>query len=147
MELALKEAERAAQSGEVPVGAVLILDDGTVIAQDHNRRESDHDPTAHAEMLVIRAASQKLGRWRLTGTTLLVTLEPCIMCAGAIILSRIDRLVFATRDPKAGAVLSLYQALSDDRLNHRVAIHEGLYQQQAQTLLRDFFRARRIKDK
>ncbi|WP_430626367.1 nucleoside deaminase [Sulfobacillus thermotolerans] len=98
-------------------------------------------------MLVIRAASQKLGRWRLTGTTLLVTLEPCIMCAGAIILSRIDRLVFATRDPKAGAVLSLYQALSDDRLNHRVAIHEGLYQQQAQTLLRDFFRARRIKDK
>lgn len=143
MELALQEAERAAQSGEVPVGAVLIREDGTVVAKDHNRREGDQDPTAHAEMLVIREGAQKLGRWRLTGTTLLVTLEPCIMCAGAVILSRVDRVVFGARDPKAGAVFSLYGVLADERLNHRPEVLEGVYQEEAQKLLREFFRARR----
>ncbi|MCL4493278.1 MAG: tRNA adenosine(34) deaminase TadA [Firmicutes bacterium] len=143
MELALQEAKNAAQSGEVPVGAVLIREDGTILAKNHNRREQDHDPSAHAEMLVIREASQKLSRWRLSGTTLLVTLEPCIMCAGAIILSRIDCVVFATADPKGGAVRSLYQILEDTRLNHRVEVREGIGQESAQLLLRNFFRARR----
>ncbi|OLZ11135.1 tRNA-specific adenosine deaminase [Sulfobacillus thermosulfidooxidans] len=143
MELALQEAKNAAQSGEVPVGAVLIREDGTVLAKNHNRREQDHDPTAHAELLVIREAAQKLGGWRLNGTTLLVTLEPCIMCAGAIILSRIDRLIYATPDPKGGAVHSLYQTLSDARLNHQVEVISGLQQEAAQNLLREFFRARR----
>ncbi|WP_347474784.1 tRNA adenosine(34) deaminase TadA [Sulfobacillus thermosulfidooxidans] len=143
MELALQEAKNAAQSGEVPVGAVLIRDDGTVLAKNHNRREQDHDPTAHAELLVIREAAQKLGGWRLNGTTLLVTLEPCIMCAGAILLSRIDRLIYATPDPKGGAVHSLYQTLNDARLNHQVEVMSGLQQEAAQNLLREFFRARR----
>ncbi len=143
MQIALREADRAAQLGEVPVGAVLVRGDGSIVAQNHNRREIDQDPTAHAEMLVIREASQKLGTWRLTGMTLLVTLEPCIMCAGAIILSRLDCVVFSTTDPKSGAVGSLYNILNDDRLNHRVAVLEGLYQEQSRKLLQDFFRERR----
>ena len=143
MELALQEANNAAQSGEVPVGAVLIREDGIILAKNHNRREQDHDPTAHAEILVIREAAQKLGGWRLAGTTLLVTLEPCIMCAGAIVLSRIDRLVYATTDPKAGAVHSIYELLTDDRLNHRVEVFSGLQQHAAQAMLQEFFRVRR----
>ncbi len=143
MELALQEAKNAAQSGEVPVGAVLIREDGAILAKNHNRREVDHDPSAHAEMLVIREAAQKLGGWRLSGTTLLVTLEPCIMCAGAMILSRLDRLVFATADPKAGAVRSLYEILDDKRLNHRVEVCEGPGRESAQALLQEFFRSRR----
>jgi tRNA(adenine34) deaminase len=143
MQMALQEAERAAQLGEVPVGAVLIREDGTIVAKNHNRREQDYDPTAHAEMLVIREAAMYLGNWRLSGMTLLVTLEPCIMCAGAIILSRLDRVVFSTRDPKGGAVSSLYQVLNDERLNHRVEVLEGLYQERSRAMLQDFFRCRR----
>ena len=147
MELALQEAKNAAQSGEIPGGAFLIREDGTILAKNHNRREQDHDPSAHAEMLVIREGAQKLGGWRLGGTTLLVTLEPCIMCAGAIILSRIKCVVYAAADPKAGAVRSLYEILGDKRLNHRVEVCEGVGRENSQILLQEFFQSRRHNKK
>lgn len=142
MALALEEAESAAASGEVPVGAVVV-GDGALLARDRNRTRELADPTAHAEILALRAAAAKLGDWRLTGCTLYVTLEPCAMCSGAIVLSRIDRLVFAAHDPKAGMSGSLGNIVQDERLNHRVRVDTGVMAEQASTLLRGFFRERR----
>jgi tRNA(adenine34) deaminase len=143
MRLALEQAEVAASVGEVPVGAVLMSSSGLVIARNYNRRESDHDPTAHAEMLTIREAAEILGQWRLTGTVLAVTLEPCLMCAGAIILARISRLIYGASDPKTGAVSSLFTTLNDSRLNHQVVVEGGLLAESSRELLQAFFRERR----
>ncbi len=143
MRLALEQAEVAARVGEVPVGAVLMSSSGLVIARNYNRRESDHDPTAHAEMRTIREAAEILGRWRLTGTVLAVTLEPCLMCAGAIILARISRLIYGASDPKTGAVSSLFTTLNDSRLNHQVVVEGGLLAESSRELLQAFFRERR----
>lgn len=142
MDVALGEAALAADEGDVPVGAAIVWQ-GQVIARGRNQRELLHDPTAHAEILAITAAAEFLDSWRLTGCTLYVTLEPCLMCAGAIINSRIDRLVFAAADPKAGACGSLYSVLADARLNHRVEVVPGVRTEQASELLQAFFRAQR----
>ncbi|HPQ71663.1 MAG TPA: tRNA adenosine(34) deaminase TadA [bacterium] len=142
MELALAQARQAIEVGETPIGAVLVHE-GAVLAAAHNRREIDFDPTAHAEMLVLRAAAQTLGRWRLSGCTLYVTLEPCAMCAGALVLARIDRLVFGAHDPKAGAVESLYRLVDDARLNHRVQVTGGVLAEACGSMLSEFFRAKR----
>ncbi len=139
---ALKEAKAASATGEVPVGAVIVQD-GRIVARAHNQRRTLNDPTAHAEMIALTQASAAAGRWRLTDMTMYVTLEPCTMCAGALVLARIGRLVFATRDPKAGACGSLYNVVGDPRLNHRVPLTEGVLREQASGLLADFFRDRR----
>lgn len=144
MAAALKEAEKAAKKGEVPVGAVIVHE-GKVIARGHNKRELANDPAAHAEFLAIQAAAKKLGRWRLSGTTLFVTLEPCLMCMGAIILARIPRLVFGAFDPKAGACGSLYDISEDKRLNHRVHVTSGVMGTESQEALKDFFRKLRAE--
>ena len=146
MELALQQARIAGQLGDVPIGAVIAQGD-RVLASAHNRRIIDRDPTAHAEMLAIRKAAAELGDWRLSGCTLAVTLEPCCMCAGAIVLARINRLVYGAADPKAGAVASLYQLCSDPRLNHRVEINAGLQAEQCGAILTEFFRAQRAMGK
>ncbi|MDA8193199.1 MAG: tRNA adenosine(34) deaminase TadA [Thermaerobacter sp.] len=143
MRWALQEAQEAARAGEVPVGAVLLREDGTVLARNRNRRETDADPTAHAEMLVIREAARQTGGWRLAGATLVVTLEPCAMCAGAMVLSRIARVVYGADDPKGGAVRSLYQIADDPRLNHRLEVVAGVLCDEAAALLKEFFRERR----
>jgi len=142
MQEALALAREAAAAGEVPVGAVA-LHEGRVVGLGRNRREEDGDPTAHAELLALQAAARALGRWRLAGVTLVVTLEPCAMCAGAMVLGRIDRLVFGASDPKAGAVGSLLDLSQDPRLNHRFAVEHGLLAEASAALLRDFFRSRR----
>lgn len=145
MALALEEAARAEAMGEVPVGAVLVKD-GEVFESAHNLRESAHDPTAHAEMILLRGAALKQSAWRAVGTTLYVTLEPCIMCMGAIIQARVPRLVFGAMDPKAGACGSLYDFSTDLRLNHRVEVTSGVMAEEAGRLLKDFFqRLRRTK--
>jgi tRNA(adenine34) deaminase len=128
--------------GEVPIAAILVRNND-VLAAAHNLREALQDPTAHAEMIVIRKAAQQLSSWRLTGTTLYVTLEPCPMCAGAIVQSRIARLVFGAWDPKAGACGSLFDIPADHRLNHRVDLVGGVLEKESQTLLREFFRLKR----
>jgi tRNA(adenine34) deaminase len=142
MRLALKEAERAALSGDVPVGAVVLAPDGTVLATGHNEREATGDPTAHAEVLAIRRAASQLGAWRLTGCTLVVTLEPCTMCAGAIVQSRVDRVVYGARDEKAGAAGSLWDVVRDRRLNHRPEVILGVLERECATQLTSFFRDR-----
>ena len=142
MRRALELAHEAAIIGEVPVGA-LIVKAGTIIAAANNRRELLNDPTAHAELLAIRAAAQKLGSWRLPGTTLYVTLEPCAMCAGAMVLARIERLVYGAADPKSGAVRSLYRLADDQRLNHRLEITAGVLSADCSQLLKEFFEQRR----
>lgn len=142
MARALEWAAAAAAVGEVPVGAVLTAS-GTLVAEGNNRTVRDADPTAHAERLVIQAAARRRGDWRLGGTTLYVTLEPCAMCAGAIVLARIDRVVFAASDPKAGMAGSLYNLVQEPRLNHRVELDTGVLAQPAAEMLRAFFRARR----
>ncbi|MDX8413703.1 MAG: tRNA adenosine(34) deaminase TadA [Mariprofundales bacterium] len=142
MALALEQAELAAQSGEVPVGAVLRLADGQLF-QAHNAPISQHDVSAHAEIQVMRAACQSTANYRLLGAQLFVTLEPCLMCAGAIIHARIQRVVFAASEPKTGAVHSLYQVLSDMRFNHQPDVVGGVLQEAASTQLKDFFKARR----
>ena len=142
MRLALEEAERAVQSGDVPVGAVVLSRDGTVLATGHNEREATGDPTAHAEMLAIRRAAAQLGEWRLSGCTLVVTLEPCTMCAGAIVQSRLDRVVYGARDEKAGAAGSLWDVVRDRRLNHRPEVILGVLEQECAKQLTDFFRDR-----
>jgi tRNA(adenine34) deaminase len=144
MAIALEEAGMAALKGEIPVGAVAVLD-GRVVARGHNQRESLRDPTAHAEMLVLREAALRLGRWRLNGVRLYVTLEPCPMCAGAAVLSRISRLIFGCRDPRTGACGSLYTVVQDPRLNHRVEVEEGLRGEECARHLRDFFNGLRAK--
>ena len=142
MAVALEEARRAMEAGEVPVGAVMVYG-GEVIAQAHNRREGFQDPTAHAEMLALREAARKLGRWRLTGATMYVTLEPCAMCAGAMVLARLDRLVYGCDDPKAGACGSIFDIIREPGLNHRVEVVSGVFEKESQSLLKDFFKDRR----
>jgi len=142
MERALAEARLAATHGDVPIGAVIVRD-GEVIAAAGNRREADLDPTAHAEVLAIRRAAAALGGWRLPGTTLFVTLEPCAMCAGAIVLARIPRVVFAATDPKAGAAGSVLDVLGEIALNHRPEVTGGVLAEECGALLKDFFAARR----
>jgi tRNA(adenine34) deaminase len=142
MRAALEEARAAAADGDVPVGCVVVKD-GRIIARGRNRREADHDPTAHAEVLALREASRALGVWRLTGCTVVVTVEPCPMCAGALVLSRVDRLVYGCDDPKAGACGSLYDIPEDGRLNHRMAVVRGILEADCGNVLREFFQARR----
>ena len=143
---ALALAGRAADMGEVPIGAVLVKD-GKVIGRGFNRRESSKDPSSHAEMIAIRQAARRLDAWRLTGTTLYVTLEPCPMCMGAIILARVERLVFGSFDPKAGAAGSLYNLADDTRFNHRVEIASGVRVEECSDLLSGFFRELRRQKK
>jgi tRNA(adenine34) deaminase len=141
MRLALAEAEKATLTGDVPVGAVVLAADGTtVLARACNEREATGDPTAHAEILAVRRAAAATGEWRLTGCTLVVTLEPCVMCAGAIVQSRLDRVVYAATDPKAGAAGSLWDLIRDRRLNHRPEVVSGVLPTPAATLLSHFFR-------
>lgn len=142
MRRALELAREAAARGEVPVGAIVVRN-GEIVAEGSNRREEDKDPTAHAELLAIREAARSLGGWRLTGTTLYVTLEPCAMCAGALVLARVERLVYGADDPKAGAVRSLYRLVEDERLNHRVQVTPGILAEECGEVLREFFRRRR----
>ncbi|MBN2360147.1 MAG: nucleoside deaminase [Deltaproteobacteria bacterium] len=142
MQAALDQARQALEHADVPVGAVVVYD-GAIIAAAHNRREVDRDPLAHAEILALRAAAAHLGRWRLNGCTLYVTLEPCPMCAGALVNGRVDRLVYGTADPRAGACGSVLNVAADARLNHRVAVESGVLADQAAELLRAFFSDRR----
>jgi tRNA(adenine34) deaminase len=142
MAIAFKEAEAAFEKKEVPVGAVIVKD-GTVIAKAHNQVEMLQDPTAHAEIIAIGAAADHLGSWRLKGCTLYVTLEPCPMCAGAIVLSRMDRIVFGSYDPKMGACSTLYNVVQDERLNHRVEVIAGVMDDESRSLLREFFGRKR----
>lgn len=142
MQLALEQAREAATADEAPVGAVIVID-GRVIAVARNEREALRDPTAHAEMVAITQAAAALQNWRLENCTLYVTLEPCPMCAGAIVLARIPRVVFGARDPKGGAVRSLYQLLEDERLNHRVDVVEGVLSEPCGMVLSEFFKEKR----
>ena len=142
MRRALDLAERARSEGEVPVGAVLVMEDDC-IGEGWNRPISAHDPTAHAEIAALRAGATRLGNYRLPGATLYVTLEPCAMCAGAIILARIKRLVYAAADPRAGAAGSVFNILQSSQLNHRVELASGILEKEAATLLQTFFRERR----
>lgn len=144
MAQALALAEAAAGEGEVPVGAVVVRR-GTVVGQGRNRREALADPTSHAEVLALREAARARGSWRLEDCTLYVTLEPCVMCAGAVVQARVERLVFGCPDPKGGAVRSLYRICDDPRLNHRVAVAEGVLEERCSALLRGFFTALREK--
>ena len=146
MEEALKEAEAAAAEGEVPVGAVIVRD-GRIIARAHNRTRQDNDPTAHAEVLAIRMAAKVLGGWRLTGCSMFVTVEPCSMCAGAIVWSRLERLYIGAMDPKAGACGSLFNIPQDNRLNHYVEIETGLMGEECSNLMKDFFRKLRSEER
>jgi tRNA(adenine34) deaminase len=142
MQAALAEARLAAEAGEVPIGAVAVHD-GAIIARGQNRVLRDNDPTAHAEIITLRAAAAVLGNYRLNGCTLYVTLEPCAMCAGAMIHARLDRLVFAAADPKAGAAGSVLSVLNHPRLNHQMLIEQGTLADESADLLRSFFRERR----
>ena len=144
MGLALAEAQKAFDLGEVPIGAVLIMD-GQVVASGHNMRESWHDATAHAEMIAIREACEKLGRWRLTGLTLYVTIEPCPMCAGALVMSRVDRLVYGSADVKAGAIESIFNIAQNDALNHSMMVTAGIRANECAQIMKDFFKQRRKK--
>lgn len=145
MRNALELAARAGQAGEVPVGAVVVHE-SRVIAEAYNEREGKPSALAHAELLALERATAKLGRWRLSGCTLYVTLEPCVMCAGAIVQSRVDRVVYGATDPKGGAVDSLYQILADPRLNHRPQVEGGVLAQECGTILSEFFRNRRASN-
>ena len=143
MRAALEAAEEAAGTGDVPVGAVLLDESAEVVAVDRNRREELRDPTAHAEMLVLSARAREIGDWRLTGHTLVVTLEPCPMCAGAAVWARLDRIVYGAADPKAGAAWSLYNIPQDRRLNHRIDLVEGVLSDECSRLLESFFSDKR----
>ena len=144
MALALAEARRAAEAGEVPVGAVAVVD-GRVVAARHNEREASNDPTAHAEMLVLRDAAAHLGDWRLSEVTLVVTLEPCPMCAGALVAARVGRLVYGAVDPRAGACGTLYNLCVDPRLNHELPVTSGVAAEECSTLLTSFFAGKRAE--
>ncbi|MGH8949723.1 MAG: nucleoside deaminase [Acidimicrobiia bacterium] len=143
MRMALKAASEAMTAGDVPVGAVLLDSDGALVAVDRNRREALSDPTAHAEILVISARAREIDDWRLTGHTLVVTLEPCPMCAGAAVLARLDRIVYGAADLKAGAAWSLYNIPQDRRLNHRIDLIDGVLADECSALLTSFFADRR----
>ncbi len=144
MKAALSLAEKAAQLGEIPVGAIVVCN-GAVVGEAYNLKEAQANPLAHAELIAIKQASERLKAWRLSGCTLYVTLEPCGMCAGALVQSRIERVVYGTRDPKTGAVHSLYQMLSDQRLNHQVEVTDGVLAEESQSLLKKFFAELRKK--
>ncbi len=151
---ALELAQKAASIDEVPIGALVVLDHDPVtgallqtpeiVAEAYNVRESQKNPVGHAELLALQVASQKLGRWRLTGCTLYVTLEPCVMCAGAIVLSRVSRVVYGAKDPKAGAVESLYGVLNDERLNHRPEVVSAVCEAECSKIIKDFFAKKRM---
>lgn len=147
MRRALTLAHAAAQLGEVPVGAVVYRGDGTILAEAHNRRELDADPTAHAEMLALRAAARAAGSWRLEGCSIAVTLEPCPMCAGALVNARITRLVYGVPDPKMGCVDSLHRLCNEPRFNHRIEVASGVLADESAQILRDFFKLRRGTEK
>ncbi|HJB55829.1 MAG TPA: tRNA adenosine(34) deaminase TadA [Candidatus Olsenella avistercoris] len=142
MRLALEEAAAAGVEGEVPIGAVVVCD-GEVVARAHNRRETDADPSAHAEFSAMVAAARELGRWRLTGCTVYVTLEPCLMCAGLMVNARVDRCVYGAADPKGGALGTLFDVSHDPRLNHAFEVTPGVLADESAELLRGFFRERR----
>jgi tRNA(adenine34) deaminase len=143
MAMALEEAILAANEGDVPVGAVVLVG-GRVVSRAHNEREQRNDPTAHAEVLALRSAAASLGSWRLLGATMVVTLEPCAMCAGALLAARVDRLVFGAYDPKAGACGSRYNLCADPRLNHELAVTRGVMADASRALLEEFFAERRV---
>lgn len=143
---ALRQATLAAKRGEVPIGAVVVRD-GLVLGAGYNLRETAHDPTGHAELIAIRRAARKSGAWRLTGCTVYVTLEPCLMCMGAMVLARIDRLVYGCRDPKGGAAGTLYDISRDPRLNHRFPVVTGVREEEGSRMLSDFFAAVRSRKK
>lgn len=143
MELALDEARAALGRGDVPIGAVVLSPAGEVIGRGHNIREAEGDPTGHAEVVALREAARAVGEWRLTGCTLVVTLEPCTMCAGALVLSRVERLVFGAYDEKLGAVGSLWDVVRDRRLNHRPEVVAGVLEAECAGMLDDFFRGQR----
>ncbi|WP_157254052.1 tRNA adenosine(34) deaminase TadA [Nonomuraea typhae] len=145
MRLALEEARRAGTRGEVPVGAVLLSGSGEILSRAGNDRESTADPTAHAEVLALRAAAAVLGSWRLSGCTLVVTLEPCTMCAGASVLSRVERIVYGAADEKGGAAGSLWDVVRDRRLNHRPEVVMGVLAEECSAVLKEFFATRRIR--
>ena len=148
MHLALAEAEKAYARGEIPIGAVLVRnEDGTVVSRGHNLRESKNDATAHAEMEAIREACARLNRWRLSGLTLYVTIEPCAMCAGALVNSRIDRLVYGSTESKFGAVESIFNVVNHRMLNHRLSVTAGVLEDECRQLMKDFFRMRREQNK
>lgn len=142
MRMAIDQAFLAEEKGDVPIGAVITYQ-GRIVAKAHNQRQLLNDPTAHAEMIALTQAAEAIGNWRLHGCTIYVTLEPCSMCAGALVLARIDRLVFGTDDPKAGACGSLYNIVQDSRLNHRVEINAGVLAEDCKTQLQAFFQRRR----
>ena len=143
MRLALDEANHSLASDDVPVGAVVVGADGSVLGRGYNVREAEGDPTGHAEIRALRQAAATVGEWRLAGATLVVTLEPCTMCAGALVLARVDRLVYGAEDPKAGAVGSLWDVVRDRRLNHRPEVVGGVLAQECGEVLRAFFRTHR----
>ena len=143
MELALEEAEKAGQKGEVPVGSVLISETGDILARAHNQTITRADPSAHAEIITLRHAAQKVSNYRLLNTILYVTIEPCIMCMGAIVHARVSKLVFGAKDPKWGAAGSLYDFSQDTRLNHRIEVVEGVCAKRCRKLMQDFFQMRR----
>ena len=143
MQEALAEAKKAERAGEVPVGAVLVSSSGELLAKAHNRCISENDPTAHAEILVLRRAGEILKNYRLLDTTFYVTIEPCIMCAGAIIQARVRHLVYGARDPKGGAIDSLYRIFRDPRINHRLEVSSGVLEKECRDTIRSFFRRRR----
>ena len=148
MRLALAEAEKAYARGEIPIGAVLVRnEDGTVVSRGHNLRESKNDATAHAEMEAIREACARLNRWRLSGLTLYVTIEPCAMCAGALVNSRIDRLVYGSTESKFGAVESIFNVVNHRLRNHRLSVTAGVLEDDCRQLMKDFFRMRREQNK
>lgn len=148
MREAIAEARAAEKADEVPIGCVIVHDpSGRIVGRGYNRRETDADPTAHAEIVAMRQAARALGHWRLLDCTLVVTLEPCPMCAGAIVNARVPRLVYGCADPKAGAVRTLYQICEDARLNHRVMVEPGVLADECAALLRDFFARQRALGK
>ena len=144
MQQAIDQGFIAEENGDVPIGAVVVFE-GRVIGKGYNQREQLNDPTAHAEMIALTAAAEFIGNWRLGGCTMYVTLEPCCMCAGALVLARIERLVYGCDDPKAGACSSLYNIVQDERLNHRVEITSGVLEEKCREQLQEFFRGRRDK--
>ena len=144
MKIAIEEAQKAGAIGEVPIGAIIVKD-GEIIGRGFNLRETDHDPTAHAEMIAIREASQQMNAWRLSDCTLYVTLEPCPMCAGAIVQSRVAHVVYGANDPKAGCAGTLFNLLEEPRFNHQPTVIAGILEQQCGDLLRDFFRELRVQ--
>jgi len=143
MRAALREAEKGAVAGEIPVGAVVVSPEGKILARAHNRSVGSNDPTAHAEILALRSAARKVGNYRLPGCRLVVTLEPCPMCAGAAVIARMSEIVYGAPDPKGGAVSTLYRIASDERLNHRAAVTSGVLAEECAEQLTSFFRSRR----